>query len=614
MRRTYPTETNKAYFVMAIGCLVSTVSDLISIYSIACSDSLPIWFNYIINLTYLVSYNSVAIIYFQYVDTLIKPKKTLKRVILTYVISSDLFILLTSPLLHLGIYFDDNNVYRHGSLFVLLYVNAIVILVYVLYLFLRNRKKLNNYQTFTIIIFNVATIGAVLFQMVYPRQAIGNLVCVLLLMLFYISLQAPEYYIDINNGCYNQNAFYETIGRYMSKGNPFTLVTFTLDGFKYINQVLGVMAGNDIINSIVGFLHSTFGKKNVYRLNGCRFVIINENGTGSEEVITSALFEYFKIPRAICQMDVLLTPYVCVVHHPDFAKTIEDINNAIDYSLNMGASSHAGKVVVASKESLYESRRKSNIIHIMKHAILYKEFEVYYQPIYHTETGKFSSAEALVRLRDEKLSFIPPDEFIPMAEQNGMIIEIGEIVFRKVCEFISKNDIKALGIDYIEVNLSFVQCMQEHLSRQLISIMEEYDVLPSQINFEITETAGFVKLNALRRNMDKLIEKGSTFSMDDYGTGFSTANYLVSLPLKLVKIDKSILWPAMKDKEAYVILRHTVNMLKDLHKVIVVEGVEDKKMADVLTEMNCDCLQGYLYSKPVPEDEYIKFLKEHMST
>ena len=319
--------------------------------------------------------------------------------------------------------------------------------------------------------------------------------------------------------------------------------------------------------------------------------------------------EYFQTPRTIQQLDVLLTPYICIVHYPDFAETIEDISNAIEYSLKIGVSSHSQNIITASQASLHESQRKTQIIHIMKRAIRNQEFQVYYQPIYHVETGTFSSAEALVRLWDENLGYIPPDEFIPMAEQNGMITEIGEIVFRQVCSFIKNHDIKTLGVDYIEVNLSFVQCIQENLAQQLANVMMEYSIAPNQINFEITETAGAVKADTLHRNMDKLIDLGSSFSMDDYGTGFSTANYLVNLPLQLVKIDKSILWSAMEDQEAFIILRHTVEMLKALRKKIIVEGIETQEMADVLIEMNCDYLQGYLYSKPLPEEDYVAFLE-----
>ncbi len=113
--------------------------------------------------------------------------------------------------------------------------------------------------------------------------------------------------------------------------------------------------------------------------------------------------------------------------------------------------------------------------------------------------------------------------------------------------------------------------------------------------------------------MNCLISKGVTFSMDDYGTGFSTANYLITLPMDIVKIDKSILWPAMENEEAFVILKHTVEMLKSLKKRIVVEGVETREMAKLLIDMGCDYLQGYYYQKPIPADKYLEFLKENQN-
>ena len=609
MRRNYPTSTNKAYLAMLICISLSTITDLLSMYTIPRADIVPLWLNYVINILYLLTYNGSALTFYYYVLTLTRPKNTKVLTLIAYMtLVLDLVILLPTPVTHWGIYFDDRNNYQHGCLFPLLYVSAIFLLACVFVVFFRNRKKLNRYQVVSILFFNVVTMGAVIFQLLFPRHLIGNLASALFLLLVYISLQGPEHYIDGNNQCYNQNAFFETITQYMKHKTPFTLVAFTLDGFQYINQVLGVSAGNELIDSIVAFLHTSLGKKNVYRLTGCRFVIVQED-PAEAQVIPSILMEYFQTPRTIQQLDVLLTPYICIVHYPDFAETIEDISNAIEYSLKIGVSSHSQNIITASQASLHESQRKTQIIHIMKRAIRNQEFQVYYQPIYHVETGTFSSAEALVRLWDENLGYIPPDEFIPMAEQNGMITEIGEIVFRQVCSFIKNHDIKTLGVDYIEVNLSFVQCIQENLAQQLANIMMEYSIAPNQINFEITETAGAVKADTLHRNMDKLIDLGSSFSMDDYGTGFSTANYLVNLPLQLVKIDKSILWSAMEDQEAFIILRHTVEMLKALRKKIIVEGIETQEMADVLIEMNCDYLQGYLYSKPLPEEDYVAFLE-----
>ena len=440
----------------------------------------------------------------------------------------------------------------------------------------------------------------------------GNLACTLFLTQVYISLQNPDYYIDKNNQCFNQNAFYETIQRYMRKRLPFTFAAFTLDGFQFINQILGVQAGNELIDSTIIYLHTVFGKSNVYRLPDCRFIVILE-GASSEEAFLSELQAHFQTPLTLQHLDVLLTPKICMIHYPDFAETPEDINNAIEYSLKELIQNRAKNVITASGASLHEKKRETQIIHILKRAIRNQEFQVYYQPILDTETNEFSSAEALIRLWDEELGYISPDEFIPMAEQNGMIIEIGEIVFRNVCEFLKNNDLHALGVHYVEVNLSVVQCIQENLAQQLIDIMHFYDISPNRINFEITETAGSVNADTLRRNMDRLIDAGGSFSMDDYGTGFSTANYLIDLPMQIVKIDKSILWSAMGDSEAFIILRHTIEMLKALHKKIVVEGVETDDMASLLIEMHCDYLQGFLYSKPVPEQEYIDFLQDHQT-
>ena len=307
-----------------------------------------------------------------------------------------------------------------------------------------------------------------------------------------------------------------------------------------------------------------------------------------------------------------LKPYICVVNYPDFVATAEDVRDAIEYSLTDIAPKQEGGVVMASTVSLDAKRRESKIIHIMKNAIAEESFEVYYQPIYCVETKSFISAEALLRLKSEEFGFIGPDEFIPLAERTGMIVEIGEIVVHKVCEFLKSNEATKLGIEYVEVNLSVVQCMQDNLAERMISIMRNYSISTNQINFEITETAT-ANDDALRSNMKQLIDVGSSFSMDDYGTGFSTATYLISLPMDIVKIDKSILWSAMKNEEAFTILNHTVQMLKALKKKIVVEGVETQEMADILTEMGCDYFQGYFYSKPIPPDQFLQFMREKNS-
>jgi len=219
----------------------------------------------------------------------------------------------------------------------------------------------------------------------------------------------------------------------------------------------------------------------------------------------------------------------------------------------------------------------------------------------------------LARLFDMELGFIPPDEFIPMAEKNGAIIKIGNIIFEKVCKFMKQEDLKERGIRYMEINLSVIQCVQENLAGNLLKIMEKYGIENSRINLEITETATINSPQMLVRNMKSLYEKGVHFSLDDFGTGYSNMNSLVDLPFDMIKIDKEIVQSSTQNDKAKVILWSSVAMIKKMDMEIVAEGIETKEQAIELSEMGCDYLQGYYFSKPLPEDDFIEYLDSETS-
>ena len=218
------------------------------------------------------------------------------------------------------------------------------------------------------------------------------------------------------------------------------------------------------------------------------------------------------------------------------------------------------------------------------------------------------SAEALIRLTDEKLGFVSPEEFIPIAERSGRILKIGEIVFESVCRFLSEGVITQYGIKYIEVNLSVVECMQSSLSEKLFHTMNQYHLDPSQINLEITETATAERIGMLVKNMTELHKNGITFSLDDYGTGYSNISYMMSLPFHIIKIDKSLLWSSMKNEKAMIALESIISMIRGMNMKILVEGVENEEMVELLKKLECHYLQGFYYSKPVPENEFIAFM------
>ena len=247
---------------------------------------------------------------------------------------------------------------------------------------------------------------------------------------------------------------------------------------------------------------------------------------------------------------------------------------------------------------------------LIQEAVDQDGFEMYYQPIYSVEEKRVVSAEALIRLKNTEHGFISPEEFIPIAEQNGLIMKIGEFAFRSVCQFIRAHGLEQYGIRFIEVNLSVVQCMQERLHKRLWDIMAEYGVEPDQINLEITETAEVTQMGAFQDNVSALNQKGIGFSLDDYGTGYSNIGFLYKFPFRIVKIDKSLLWGAFENEKAMITLESSIDLAKRLNLQVVVEGVENEEHQDKLTEMGCDYLQGYYFSKPVPESEFIQYVQQ----
>lgn len=612
IRKNFPSYTNKLYTAMLSTSFFATCMDLVTICTIAHADTVPLWLNYSTNMLYLASFNSCAILYYIYILALTKENHTtfFDRLVCGVVIAIDALLIFTTPFTKLVFYFNEEYQYCHGPLMYGLYVTAVSMLFYSFLICIKHRRQLTKFQIVSVAIFNLSLIAAIILQAIFSDLLLQCFASSLYLAVVYVSLQNPDDYMDKTTGCYNQYAFKETLDKLIAKEKPFTVLSFVPDDFRYINCILGVKNANELIDSISAYLQKEFGQRYVFHLHGCRYAVIINEYSGDLDSAVFRIRAHFARPCIIHGTEVQLSPKLSYLEFPDFATTPDDVIDALEYSLKSGAHSESNEAVKATAESLNSKNRESQIVHIMKRAIQNEEFRIYYQPLYSTKDGRFTSAEALVRLIDDELGFIPPDEFIPIAERNGMIISIGEIIFRQVCKFLRKSDIFGMGVEYIEVNLSTVQCMQENLASVLISVMKEFEISPYRINFEITETAHSVNDRILINTMNTLIEAGSTFSMDDYGTGFSTANYLIRLPLTIVKIDKSILWPAMKNDDAMNVLKHTVLMLKSLNKSIVVEGVEDDAMAQLLIGMGVDYLQGYHYSKPIPEDAYIDFVKE----
>lgn len=246
----------------------------------------------------------------------------------------------------------------------------------------------------------------------------------------------------------------------------------------------------------------------------------------------------------------------------------------------------------------------------IKKALLDDRIIVYLQPIYSFKSKKFDTAEALVRIVSESGEIIPPGKFIGVAEKTGLIVELGERVFKKVCLLIKKENLEEKGIKFIEVNLSVVQCENIELSDKIIEVIKSFDISPNMVNFEITESKSITSKDALLHNMEKLNENGIAFSLDDFGKGESNLGYLIDMPVSILKLDMDITKAYKSNKKAKHAIEQIVELAHNIGIKVVAEGIENEEELSIFEKIGVDSIQGFVFSKPIPVDEYLKFIEK----
>ena len=606
------TRVSKAFKILAIDLFLATVFDIITIYTISYYEQCPIWLNYVLNIIALLTYNSLPVFYIisiMYGSMSEDQDFTIaQKLFLAIPVCAAGFLIATTPVTKAIIYFTADGQYKIGSTFDILTGIGFVYLIMVIVWGIMKRKVLRTEQTITIIVYTVTTIAALIICNIWTKLLVTLFFASLSVLITYLSLDNPSEYTDPIMDVYNKKAFMFTTNDYFNSRKSFTVLGIQIEGISYLNETLGYNNFNKILVKIARKICGICGKNNVYRLSGSKIAVIIHSDDKNKDDKFLELQLLFSQSIKIAEIEVSPKVKMATFQCPEAADNFVKLNDLIFDTLN-SSEIESGKIVDGNKKMLEKSRREYELIRILKQALTQNEFEVFYQPIYSVKKKKFTTAEALIRLNNEELGFVSPEEFIPVAERNGLILLIGEFVFRSVCKFIINNKLWEKGIEYIHVNLSAIQCMQEKLHEQLLEIMNFYKLDYKYIELEVTETAAIASSDTLLKNMRSLMENNMNFALDDYGMGYSNTSTILQYPFHTIKLDKSIVWAAMKNEKAQKLLHHTIAMFRDMGIELVAEGVETSEMAVMLMKMKCDYLQGFLYSKPVTGRAFLDLLE-----
>lgn len=632
------TAANRFFLALVTANLAACLADIFSSIVNSRPDVEALWKADIWNTLYLALHNTMPLLLLFYCLCLLGRYGKLRRagkLLICAPVLFDYLLLLVNPLFRFIYYYDEQGIYLHGDLFLLFYVIAFGYMAGTVILLMRGRRSIPTAKRYPLIFIILSTVAALIVQIIFPHILIEIFAQSVGFLGILLSIENQDDIVNPVTRVLNRYAFLETAPGSLNAKNAVFFV-IKLPELSYYNTAVGIAHTNLLLREVAMWLSRLDARLSCYDLENGHFVLLGTEIRAEErEELQTKITERFRRSWGRKGTGMLLPVQLCTgsfgtgggskaafesgreKEEKDKAGKLKDGVSSMEELLLIADSHFEGNEiqVVEPHEMIAKHKRRILIEQLLKQAIEEKLFQVYYQPIWERSSGKFHSAEALIRLQTTEFGFISPEEFIPIAEETGQIIEIGAYVFDEVCRFYKSHQLESLGVDYVEVNLSTVQCMDQELVENFKETLKKYQISSERINLEITESAAAGNRRALNDNVNVLNGLGFTFSLDDYGTGYSNFSYMFDLPFSIIKLDKSILWRAKHPKtgdgpkSSGILLANTIRMMKEMGYHVLVEGVETVEQKLLLEELHCDYFQGYFFSKPVPGDVFIDFIK-----
>ena len=393
--------------------------------------------------------------------------------------------------------------------------------------------------------------------------------------------------------------------------SEFAVLFMDLDRFKYINDSMGHAVGDKLLQAVAGRIEECVREGDtVARLGGDEFVVLlrDVDSTGAGNVATK-LLGVLAAPYYLNDTQVVTHASIGVSLYPQHAQDSETLIKNADMAMYRAKEGGRNNFQFFAEEMNFRANNVFSMEKDLREAQEIGQFMLYYQPQVDLTSGKICGAEALIRWKHPTKGFISPAEFIPVAEETGQIIAIGEWVLRTACEQLAAWRKAGLTDFTLAVNLSMRQLLQPSLVKLVTEVLEENQLQRGDIELEITEGIMMGDTKAALHFLEQMRELGVQLSIDDFGTGFSSLSYLKRLPVDKLKIDQSFVRDIEKDDGDAAIVRAIISLGHRLNLEVIAEGVETLGELDFLRIRGCDQIQGYYFSRPLPADEFEKFVR-----
>jgi diguanylate cyclase (GGDEF)-like protein len=414
-------------------------------------------------------------------------------------------------------------------------------------------------------------------------------------------------HVDTLTGVSNRFSFNQKLADTLDL-NPdnFALAIIDLDGFKEVNDTFGHQVGDTLLIKAAARIRTCIRKSDfLARLGGDEFVLIMPQYKHLDDAIriTERIKDSLKNDYQIAGNDIAGSCSIGVGIYPQDGADSESLLTHTDAAMYEAKNSGKNKVFFFNESLSQALGRKLKIRSHLKTALLQNQFSLYYQPKYDQFTNQLVGAEALIRWIHPEDGFIPPEEFIPEAESNGTIIDIGEWVLYEACLQTKRWQQKYNRSCRVSINVSPVQIAQPGFVQQVANVIQQTKVDPLLVELEITESVLIESRQQIQQILQQLQKIGVTIALDDFGVGFSSLSYLTQFSIDTLKIDRSFVKDLREDTQNFLVLKNIYALARDLNMEIVAEGVEDKAQLEIIAEFGGALIQGYYFSPPVKPEE-----------
>jgi diguanylate cyclase (GGDEF)-like protein/PAS domain S-box-containing protein len=411
----------------------------------------------------------------------------------------------------------------------------------------------------------------------------------------------------------NRPTFDERAGRLLAdayaQGKLAALLFLDLDNFRLLNNGYGHRVGDQMLSTVAARMRAVIGEPHLLgRRGGDELVALLVDIPRVEVAVDTAkaLIAAIGEPARVLGMEVSVTPSVGIGIFPQDGVDLDSLLNAADAAMYQAKESGRRTYAFYTPAVARKSEMRLRLEQRLRKTVETRDFKLFYQPLVSLFDGKMIGAECLIRWKDAELGEIRPEEFVKVAEESGLIVELGDWVLREACR--ARQVWHSLGLDVppLAINMAGAQLDQLSCVDRLLDTLAEFGVAPSEIEIEVTETGLFQATEIGRENLVRLRNAGVKLALDDFGVGYSSLSHLRELPIHRLKIDRTFTVECMRDARTLTIVKAVIEMARSLGISVTAEGIETQAQQTWMQHLGCDSAQGFLFARPMPAEEFLK--------